>query len=148
MKRTGLVALFAGIVSLGFSAAPAVSNAGVNVNIGFYPPPFVIPAPPPMFMPPAPPAVVVIPGTEVYYSPNVEEDIYFYRGNWYRPYAGRWYRARGYNGPWVYLVPGRVPRMLVSMPPDYYAPPRYYSPYRHDNRRREWRRHYDDDRDD
>ncbi len=71
---------------------------------------------PPTFVVPAPPPVILIPGTDVYYVPDVEVDILFCNGDWYRPYGGRWYIARHYNGPWGYLIPPRVPRVLINLP--------------------------------
>jgi len=49
--------------------------------------------------------VAVIPGTYVYVVPDINTEILFYHGYWYRPSAGRWYWARTYNGPWLTLPP-------------------------------------------
>jgi hypothetical protein len=89
--------------------------------------------PPPGYVFPDPPEVAVIPGTYVYVVPDINVDILFYHGYWYRPYGGRWYWARFYNGPWVYLAPGRVPRVLLELPPGYRRlPPGYHHiPYGH-----------------
>lgn len=112
MKKMLLV-LLAGAVSLASIGYPARANARVEVNIVL---PRVVIA--------APPAVVVIPGTYVYFAPDVEADIFFYHGYWYRPYRGYWYRAGGYNGPWVHIGPSRVPRVLLNIPPDFrHIPP-------------------------
>lgn len=117
---------------------PAQSVAGVNVNIAVPLPGLVIPAPPPM---------TVIPGTYVYYPPDVSAEIYFYQGYWYRPYEGRWYLATGYNGPWRGIAIGRVPRPLLSLPPHYRTMPGYERvPYA--DVKRNWRgwernRHWD-----
>ena len=48
----------------------------------------------------APPVVVVIPGTYVYGVPDVDVDIFFYQGWWWRPWEGRWYRSQNYNSGW------------------------------------------------
>lgn len=53
-------------------------------------PPLVVPVPPPVFL---------IPGTYAYFAPDVDVDLIFFGGFWYRPYGGRWYRASYYNGP-------------------------------------------------
>lgn len=91
---------------------PIEAGAGMNLNIGINlaPSPYVIPEPPP---------VAVIPGTYVYYAPDIAVDILFYGGYWYRPVEGRWYRARSYNGPWGYIVTNRVPGALLHLPRDY-----------------------------
>jgi hypothetical protein len=118
MRRgTGFLVVGAGVVFvMGFSAQ---SEARVDVNIGIS-----IPA----YRFAAPPALVVIPGTYAYFAPDVDIDIVFYQGFWYRPHEGRWYRARAYNGPWGYIAPARVPSVLIELPPDYR---RLYSGHRH-----------------
>ena len=113
MKRTPSSVLLFVILILTFMSYPSQGIAGVDVNIGVNigpPPPVVIPAPPP---------VIVIPETYVYFVPNIEVEILFYHGYWYRPYQGRWHRATGYNGPWVYIEPPLVPAVLVHLPPNY-----------------------------
>jgi hypothetical protein len=107
------------------------SDARVNINIGIGIPAYNFGAPP---------SLVVIPGTYAYFVPGVDLDILFYQGFWYRPYEGRWYRARGYNGPWVYISAGRVPRVLIGLPHDYR---RLYGGHRHieyGDFNRNWRR--------
>jgi hypothetical protein len=99
---------------------PSRTTAQVNISVGINlppPPPLVIPAPPPMF---------VIPRTYVYFAPDVDVDIFFYGGYWYRPYRGYWYRSGAYNGKWVYLAPNKVPPVLLNLPPDFRrVPPGY-----------------------
>jgi len=110
MKREKKV-LLAIVVSLLFVTAFSASvYAGVSVGIGINIPAYSFAAPP---------QLVVIPGTYAYFAPDADVDIVFYHGYWYRPYEGRWYRARGYNGPWGYIAPARVPRVLIELPPDY-----------------------------
>ena len=91
---------------------PFASNAEVNINVGIFPPP-------PAFRISAPPPVFVIPGTYVYAVPDIAVEILFHQGYWYRPYEGRWYRSKSYNGPWLFLDPPRVPRVLSKLPPNY-----------------------------
>ncbi len=107
-KRLSFLISFTFVLVLaGFSSH---SDAGVSVGIGINIPAYTFAAPPPM---------VVIPGTYAYFAPEANVDIVFYHGFWYRPYEGYWYRARGYNGPWAYISPERVPRVLLDLPPDY-----------------------------
>lgn len=111
------VVFFFGVFLLLLTGLPIESPAGVNVNIGInvpLPPPFRFHAPPPM---------AVIPGTYIYGVPDVDVEILFYQGYWYRPYDGRWYRSKSYNGPWGYLESHRVPRPLFDLPPNYYRIP-------------------------
>jgi hypothetical protein len=105
-----------GILLLVLMALPVESIAGVNVNVGIY-------APPPAFRIHTPPPMFVIPGTYIYAVPDIDVEILFYQGYWYRPHEGRWYRSKSYNGPWGYLDSGRVPRALFDLPPDYYRMP-------------------------
>jgi hypothetical protein len=119
--------------------SPVKSNAGVNVNINVPLPGLAIGAPP---------AMVVIPGTYVYYPPDVSVDIFFYRGYWYRPYRGGWYIANGYNGPWRGMGPGRVPRALIGLPPDFRRIPPGHERMQYGMVRKNWRsweaeRHWD-----
>jgi hypothetical protein len=111
MKARRLGFLAVGAVLLVLTGFSAQSDARVNVNIGINIPAYTFAAPPPL---------VVIPGTYVYGVPDIDLEILFYHGYWYRPYEGRWYRARYYNGPWAFLAPARVPSVLIGLPPDYY----------------------------
>ena len=126
MKKKMFVTIFVGIIlwiGLGYSSR-AIAGVNINVGINIPPPPrLVIPAPPPLF---------VIPGTYVYTAPEVNVDIFFYHGYWYRPYQGHWYRSGSYNGKWVDIVPEKVPRVLINLPPNYrHVPPGYrHIPYK------------------
>ena len=93
------------LLLLGFSSGAV---AGVRINIGVSLPPLVFSAPPP---------VVVIPGTYVYFCPDVEADIFFYHGYWYRPFGEHWYSSASYNGPWAFIA--GPPTVLLNLPPDY-----------------------------
>ncbi|MEW6109719.1 MAG: hypothetical protein AB1632_11215 [Nitrospirota bacterium] len=105
------------IISLSFLAIFFVlsgnSSAGTNVNINIG-----IGAPPPVVIP-QPPAVFLIPGTYAYYAPDVGVDIIFYHGYWYRPYEGRWYKGKTYNGPWLHISTSFLPQVIINLPPNY-----------------------------
>ncbi len=127
MRKRTFITILVGmtlLMSMGYSNRVI---AEVNINVGVNippPPPLVIPAPPPIF---------VIPGTYVYFPPDVEVDIFFYHGYWYRPYRGHWYRSGIYNGKWVYISPKNVPSVLLRLPPDFRrVPPGHrHIPYGH-----------------
>ena len=68
----------------------------------------------------APPELVVIPGTYVYMVPDIDADVLYYQNYWWRPYEGRWYRSRDYDGQWSYEEPGSIPNGLRSLPQDYH----------------------------
>jgi len=110
MRKESLKFLIFGAALLVATGLSAPVNAGVNVNIGIDLPVLAFPAPPPL---------VVVPGTYVYTVPEAREDIVFYHDYWYRPYGGRWYRARSYNGPWGFVSPNRVPVVIHQLPPNY-----------------------------
>jgi len=79
-----------------------------------------LPAPPlPPLLIPVPPPVVLIPGTYAYFAPDVDIELIFYGGYWYRPFGGGWYRAPHYNGPWGFVSTKNVPGYLTNLPPGY-----------------------------
>jgi len=127
---TSLFLLGTGIFFLPGNALSHDADFGVSIGIGLPPPPVA-------FIPP--PALQVIPGTPVYYAPEINRQLYFYSGNWYRLYNGYWYRAAYNNGPWTYLAPPGVPAVFNRFSPRYYVnPPR--EQYRmHWNPDRAWR---------
>ncbi len=98
---------------------PLEGQGGVNVE-------------PPAYSFSVPPEVSVIPGTDMYLVPDIGVDILFYQGYWYRPYGGRWFFARSYNGPWGYLEPRRIPPPFLRLSPGHLRlPPGYHRiPYR------------------
>lgn len=127
MKKGLFITMMAGMILLIGLSHPNGATAEVNIHVGISvppPPPLVIPAPPPMF---------VIPRTYVYFAPDVDVDIFFYHGYWYRPHQGHWYRSQSHNGKWVYIAPKRVPSVLVNLPPDFRrVPPGHrHIPYGH-----------------
>lgn len=93
-----------------FMGSAAQSEARVNVSVGINLPAYRFAAPP---------EVVVIPGTYVYMVPDIDVDVLFFQGYWWRPYEGRWYRSRDYRGSWRYVAPARIPRGLRELPQDY-----------------------------
>ena len=83
---------------------PTMARVNVNVSIAL-PPPIVFAAPP---------EVIVLPETYVYVVPDVDVDIFFYNGWWWRPWEGRWYRSRSYNSGWAYYK--SVPSFYAGIP--------------------------------
>jgi len=90
MKKALFVVTLLALVAV----VPNPSMARVDVQVS-------IPLPPVIIFP-APPSVIVIPGTYAYFVPDIEEDVFFYNGWWWRPWRGRWYRSRQYASGWVY----------------------------------------------
>ena len=106
MKKSIFITVFPLLLALVLSAQSEAARVDINIAL----PPVVFSSPPPL---------VVIPGTYAYFAPDVDADILFYQGYWYRPYEGRWFRATSYNGPWANVAIERVPAVLVELPPDY-----------------------------
>lgn len=111
MRRQGgaMVAALLGVALFAaFGTGPAAAGVNVNVNIG---PPAVVVA--------APPEVVAVPNSMVYFAPGVSAELLFFEGFWWTPKEGRWFRARGYDGPWTIVGPRHVPREIGHLPPGY-----------------------------
>ncbi len=125
MKRWIVIAFMA-LLFLGFSSQ-SMARVHIDVNIPL----------PPLITFSAPPELVVIPGTYVYYCPDVNVDVFFYAGYWYRPYGGYWYRSVSYEGPWVYIA--SPPSVLVSLPPDYRIATREFRHIPYAELHRNWR---------
>lgn len=69
---------------------PSQAMAAVSIHVS-------IPLPPPILFT-LPPVVVAIPDTDsVYAAPDIDVDLFFWNGWWWRPWEGRWYRSRDYD---------------------------------------------------
>ncbi len=139
MKRHKTILIAAGALLVLTTFFPGQGNAGVHVGVGINLPAFTFGAPP---------ALAVIPGTYGYFAPDAGVDIFFYHNYWYRPYEGRWFRARSYNGPWGYAAPAVVPSFFFNLSPDYrHVPPGHrhipYGQVKNNWRRWERERHWD-----
>ena len=88
--------LFFGTILLVLAmVAPIPIVAQVNITIQF-------PLPPPIVFA-APPEVIAMPETNgVYVAPDIDADLYFWNGFWWRLWEGRWYRSVYYDQGWVY----------------------------------------------
>jgi hypothetical protein len=89
--------LFLGTIVLILAiVVPIPIMAQVNINIG-------IPLPPPIVFA-APPEVIVLPDSDdVYVVPDIDVDIYFWHGWWWRFWEGRWYYSLNYSRDWRYF---------------------------------------------
>ena len=63
--------------------------------------------------------LVLIYNTGVHFVPNVQADIFYYQGNWFRRYDREWARARSYRGPWINIDTISVPGILIELPLDH-----------------------------
>ncbi len=102
MKRL----LLGTIVLLLAIAVPISTMAQINVNIN-------IPLPPPVEFS-GPPDVIAMPETSgVYVVPDIDVDLYFWNGFWWRLWEGRWYRSAYYDRDWIYY--DAVPRFYFNI---------------------------------
>ena len=108
--------LFFGIIFLALVGVfPAMTMAAIDISIG-------ISLPPPIIFG-APPDVIVMPDTDdVYVVPDIDVDLFFWNGWWWRLWEGRWYRSRYYNRGWGYYT--NVPSFYFDVDPGWRG---YYS---------------------
>ena len=103
MKKLVFGTIFFALVSV----FPVMTMEAADISIGISQPPPIVFA--------APPEVIVIPDTYVYVVPDLDVDIFFYDGWWWRPWEGRWYRSYYYDRGWGYY--DRVPRFYFDVDP-------------------------------
>jgi hypothetical protein len=77
-----------------------------------------------------PPDVVVMPDTDdVYFVPDIDADMFFWNGWWWRPYEGRWYRSHYYDRGWAYY--NDVPSFYFDVDPGWRGYSRDHNWYGH-----------------
>lgn len=116
MKKLLLGILFLTLINI---PAPTMADVHVGISISL----------PPLILFHQPPELIVVPETYVYVVPDIEEEIFFYSGWWWRPWRGHWYRSREYNSGWKHYR--TVPSFYRSIPSD----------WRDDYRHHRWRGH-------
>jgi hypothetical protein len=85
---------------------PAMAGVDIGVSISL----------PPLIVFEAPPDVIVMPDTsDVYVVPDIDVDLFFWNGWWWRPWEGRWYRSHYYNRGWGYYK--NVPSFYFDVDP-------------------------------
>ena len=135
------------VVSWGLPQGSAYAGLpfSIDVQVG-------APTEPPEINYAEPPALVVVPGTDLYVAPDVDGDLAFYQGYWWRLYNGDWYLSPSYSGPWHYMDRDRVPPVIYELPPDFRYNYRSYHHLNHEEVERNWQRweneHHWQDRDD
>ena len=87
---------------------PVSTMAAVDISIGIsLPPPVVFEAPP---------EVIPLPdANNVYVVPQIDVDLFFWNGWWWRLWEGRWYRSYYYDRGWAYY--NRVPSFYFDVDP-------------------------------
>jgi hypothetical protein len=104
MKKTLFGAMFLTLMS----GLPFIALAGVDINFGIsLPPPIVFQAAP---------EVIALPDTDdVYVDPEVNADLFFWDGWWWRLWQGHWYRSLYYDRGWAYYE--YVPAFYLDVDP-------------------------------
>jgi hypothetical protein len=104
-----------GVIML-VSATPTMAQE-VKINIGLG-----TPLVPPLVVT-TQPQLVVVPGTSVYYAPNIPATYFSYKGRYYTLVNNAWYTAPAYQGPWAVIQVGKVPPPILAVPMEYYKIP-------------------------
>ncbi len=128
MRRATLVAgilaaAAAGLVHPGLAHADNLSvgvqtsSMSLGINIGNTPPPVVAVPGPVVAVPPGRPGP---PPPVVYTAPDLPYNYFVYQKYHYLYHEGRWFRARGHNGPWTVLAIQQVPRAVLAVPVEHY----------------------------
>jgi hypothetical protein len=87
---------------------PTATMAEVDISVG-------ISLPPPIAFE-APPDVIVMPDTnDVYVVPDIDVDMFFWNGWWWRLWEAHWYRSHYYNRGWGYYR--NVPSFYFDIEP-------------------------------
>jgi hypothetical protein len=111
VKKSLLVGVLSLTIGL-LSVLPARAAVNVNVNVG--PPPVVFAEPP---------HLVVVPGSPVYYAPEVDYNVFVYRNHYWSLHDGAWFYAPTHRGPWRVVESAQVPRAVRAVPVKYYKVP-------------------------
>jgi len=113
---TGFATLAAAGIIFVSAASATASDIKIDIGLGIPPirPPIVLTTPP---------QLVVVPGTSVYYAPEMPTNYFFYKGRYYTAVNNIWSMAPAYNGPWAVIQIGRVPTPILSVPVEYYKIP-------------------------
>jgi hypothetical protein len=87
---------------------PVATMAQVDINVN-------VSLPPPIAFG-APPVVIALPDSnDVYVAPDINVDLFFWNGWWWRLWEGRWYRSHYYDRGWGYYK--NVPSFYFDVDP-------------------------------
>jgi len=119
MRRSAIVtALVLGAI------APAFADANIGIDL------------------PTRPQMELVPGSSVYYAPQVGANYFFYDDLYWVFDGNEWYSSSGYNGPWNMVPASDVPDYLLQVPVSYYLDaPAYFHGWRGDAAPH-WREHW------
>jgi hypothetical protein len=119
MRRSAIVlAVVLGITAPAFAAV----NIGINLS--------------------ARPRMELVPGSPVYYAPQVGANYFFYDNLYWVFDGNEWYSSSGYDGPWDLVPAYDVPGYIMEVPVSYYLDaPAYFHGWRGDAAPH-WREHW------
>jgi hypothetical protein len=100
--------LYGAVLSAMVGLFPVMAMAAVDINIGFS-------LPPPVVFQAAPEMIVLPDSDDVYAVPDMDVDMYFWNGWWWRLWEGRWYRSHYYDRGWGYY--DNVPTFYFDVDP-------------------------------
>ena len=98
------------------------------------------------------PDVIPLPETDnVYVVPDLDIDVFFWNGWWWRPWQGGWYRSRYYSRGWGHY--GGIPTFYYDVDPgwrgyyrdrNWYGNPWHYERIHHRHLHQNWQQWHDD----
>jgi hypothetical protein len=102
------------------AATPAPEQGAPGTPAAVPAPPAEMPGAPASLPPPisfqGPPDVIAMPDTgDVYAAPDIDADLFFWNGSWWRLWQGRWYSSRYYDRGWGYY--NAVPSFYFDIDP-------------------------------
>jgi hypothetical protein len=122
-KTIALATLACGLLA---AAAWADVDVNVNVNVGL-----------PVLKVGPDPIMAVVPGTYVYFVADLDGDLFFYQGYWWRAHNGRWHRSAAAGGPWVFFK--AVPHPLLNLPPGWRKLPPGHARFKYAELKKNWK---------
>src|SRR3989442_12408634 len=121
IARLSAVATLAAVSIIGPHPPGSAGDLSIGIRIRTPSPPrpavVVVPQPPPVVVVPQPPPVVVAPQPVLVIEPGAP--VYFHAGQYFRFSGGAWFVAEGYEGPWLFVPPHRVPPRVLALPNAY-----------------------------
>jgi hypothetical protein len=95
------------LLILMFSATATPAQVSIGTNLESYP--NLVPIP--------------VPGSPVYYAPQVASNYFFYDGLYWVYQGDDWYASSWYNGPWGLVARDVVPVYVLRIPVRFYRKP-------------------------
>jgi hypothetical protein len=97
------------------AATPAMAELNIGINVSIFP------------------QLQVVPGSPVYYAPDLPSNYFFYDGAYWVYQDDNWYSSAWYDGPWDLIDPNFVPLYVLRVPVQYYRqPPQYFRSWQRD----------------